>query len=61
VKRLNHGMYLDSKRVMDNALPTLERIKELVPLKLHQELDEIFSMFEDDLVACDISDRICND
>jgi len=58
-KRLEHGMYLDSKSVMDNALPTLRQsLRDLVPSKLQGDLEEILDYFEHELVAADVSDRI---
>lgn len=53
-KKLEHGMYLDAKSVLDDAMPTLrEGLFDLVPLKLHQDLDEVLAKFEDELVECE--------
>ena len=58
-KRLDHGMYLDAKSVMDNAMPLLRReLRDLVPLKLHHALDEVLARFEDELVESDIRDKL---
>lgn len=57
IKILDHGMLLDAKYILDDAFPTLYDIKELVPKKLHGELDLLLKQFEHDLVDCDVSDR----
>lgn len=58
-KRLEHGMYLDAKSVMDNAMPSLrQELRELIPSKLHGDLLEILDRFEDELVEADASDRL---
>lgn len=56
-KKVDHGMLLDGKSVMDNALPELADLKELVAEKLHDEFDEVMRRFEDTLASCDVSDR----
>ena len=56
-KKVDHGMLLDGKSVMDDALPELQGLKALVPEKLHDELDRILDMFEDSLAGCDESAR----
>lgn len=56
-KRVDHGMLLDGKSVIDDALPELQEIKKLVPEKLHDELDRILDVFEDSLAGCDESKR----
>jgi hypothetical protein len=57
IKCLDHGMLLDSTYIMDDAFPTLYDIKDLVPKRLHEELDLILKRFEHDLVECDVSER----
>jgi hypothetical protein len=57
VKTLRHGMLLDGKRVMDDALPELANIRELVPERLHEELDKVLASFEDTLCECDVADQ----
>jgi hypothetical protein len=54
-KTLDHGMLLDAKRILDNALPTLYGLRELVPEKLQDQLNEVLAAFERDLVECDVS------
>lgn len=56
-RKIEHGMLLDGKSVMDDALPDLLSLKELVPEKLHDEFDRILNMFEDSLAGCDESKR----
>lgn len=58
MRRLEHGMILRSKNVMDDALPELAAIKELVPECLHAKLDKIINSFHDSLCDCDISDDV---
>lgn len=48
-----HALLLDGKQVYDDALPELERIKELIPEKLHSEFDAIICDFEQELARCD--------
>jgi hypothetical protein len=57
MQRLEHGMLLDAKRVMDDAWGELEKIKRLVPEALHDELANLLQSFEDELAQCDVSDR----
>lgn len=54
-KGLDHGMLLDGKRILDNALPTLYGLRELVPEKLEEELNKVLAAFESDLAECDVS------
>ena len=56
-KRLHHGMLLDAKSVMDDALPDLEQIRELIPEVLHGQFDKLVATFEETLCYCDVSDR----
>jgi hypothetical protein len=48
-------MLLDAKSVMDDALPELAEIKELIPEKLHVEFERVLERFEDTLCAADVS------
>jgi hypothetical protein len=57
LRRLQHGMLLDSKTVMDDAMPDLEAIKELIPERLHKEFETILEQFEDTLCGCDVADE----
>ena len=57
LKTLDHGMLLRAKDVMDDALPDLAAIKELVPERLHKEFDHLVARFEDTLCGCDVSDQ----
>lgn len=57
MRTLSHGMLLRAKNVMDDALPELDNIKELIPEKLHKEFDKIVASFEDTLCECDVSDE----
>lgn len=58
MRTLEHGMILRSKSVMDDALPELAAIKELVPECLHDRLDKLIERFEDTLCTADISDDV---
>lgn len=58
MKSLKHGMLLDSKSVMDDALPELAAIKELVPECLHTKLEKLIERFEDTLCEADVSSDI---
>lgn len=40
---------------MDDALPELEQIKELIPECLHSKFDKIIESFEDTLCTADVS------
>lgn len=53
---IGHGMLLDGKSVMDNALPELGKIRKLIPEVLHEEFEKIIASFEDDLAQCDVKD-----
>ena len=57
MRKLEHGMLLDAKSVMDNALPDLEQIRELVPEVLQHRLEEAIARFEDTLCECDVADE----
>lgn len=54
-KTLRHGMLLDAKSVMDDAMPDLAEIKTLVPEILHEEFDKLVANFEDTLCHADVS------
>lgn len=54
---LKHGMLLDAKHVMDNAMPDLDRLRELIPEVLHERFRKIVRALEDTLCAADVSDR----
>lgn len=54
---LNHGMLLDAKQVMDDALPDLKDLYELVPEKLHTDLEVFIRDFKKTLAGCDVADR----
>lgn len=56
-RRLQHGMLLDSKSVMDNAMSDLDRIRELIPEKLHGEFRKLVELFEDTLCEADVAGR----
>lgn len=56
-KELEHGMLLDGKAVMDGPFPMLWKLRELVPEKLHDDLDRWIADFEKELAECDVSDR----
>ncbi len=55
LRELHHGMLLDSKSVMDDAMPDLAQIKELIPECLHDRFDKIIADFEDTLCCCDVA------
>lgn len=55
MKTLKHGMLLDAKNVMDDALPELAMIRELIPEKLHGEFEKLIESFEDTLCSADVS------
>lgn len=54
-RRLSHGMLLDAKAVMDNALPELAELKELIPECLHDKYEAIVDSFEDTLCSADVA------
>lgn len=56
-KTLEHGMLLDAKRVMDNAIPDLQDLYEMVPAKLHLQLLGFIEQFKSTLAECDVSER----
>ncbi len=58
MKRLQHGMILRSKNVMDDAMCELSLLKELVPEVLHGRLEKVIAQFEYTLCTADISDDI---
>jgi hypothetical protein len=54
-KKLDHGMLLDGKQVMDNL--NWAPLDDLVPKRLHKELEKVIEGIESDLAECDVSDR----
>ncbi len=54
---LRHGMLLRGKSVMDDAMPELEQIRELIPEKLHGEFGLLIREFEDTLCQCDVAEH----
>ncbi len=48
-------MLLDSKSVMDNAMPELHQILQLIPSALHERFHRLIESFEDTLCECDVS------
>lgn len=56
-KTLDHGMLLDAKRVMDNAIPDLQDLYEMVPAKLHLHLLGFIEQFKSTLAECDVSEQ----
>lgn len=57
MQKLEHGLYLDSKSIMDNVLPTFrEGIKKLIPEKLHYDLSVLLEQLESDLAECDVGE-----
>lgn len=56
-KNLQHGMLLDSKKVMDDAIPDLQDLFEMVPAMLHIDLEHFISDFKHTLAECDVSDE----
>ena len=56
-KVLSHGLLLDGKYVLDNALPMLGKIREFVPSRLHPGLEQILREFAEELALCDVSER----
>lgn len=55
-KRLRHGMLLDAKSVMDDAMPDLDQIRELIPECLHGKFKKLLESFEDTLCGADVQD-----
>lgn len=56
-KILVHGMLLDAKYVMVDAIPDLHDLYEMVPVMLHPQLDQFIKDFKSTLAECDVSDR----
>jgi hypothetical protein len=56
MKKLEHGLLLRSKFVIDNAIPNLENIRNLIAPPLHNRFDELTADFCDSLCECDVSD-----
>lgn len=57
LRTLEHGMLLDSKTVMDDAMCELGALRELIPEKLHPEMEKVLARFEDTLCHCDVAER----
>jgi hypothetical protein len=57
VRNLKEGMTLDSKHIMEEAMPELERIRELVPERLHLDFEDILEDFEDEMAEAEIKDN----
>lgn len=56
-QKVEQTMLLDGKKVMDEAMPELHAIRDLIADKLHCELDVIIKLFEAKLAECDVSSR----
>jgi len=56
MKKLEHGMLLRSKNVMDDAMCELESLRELIPEVLHPNFEKIVASFEDTLCTADVSE-----
>lgn len=56
-KTLEHGMLLDAKKVMDDALPDFKDLYEMVPAMLHSDLEAFIKDFKATLADCDVADR----
>jgi hypothetical protein len=53
-KTLEHGMLLDAKSVMDDAMSELAELKEFIPECLHLKFEAALERFEDTLCEADI-------
>lgn len=56
-KTLDHGMLLDAKKVMDDAIPDLQDLYEMVPAILHTNLEVFIKEFKSTLAECDVADQ----
>lgn len=56
-KTLEQGMLLDAKYVMDNVLPDLKDLYEMVPVMLHPNLEQFIKDFKSNLAGYDVSGR----
>ena len=56
-KKLDHGMLLDAKKVMDDVLSDLQALYKMVPEKLHADLEQFITDLEASLAECDVSDE----
>lgn len=54
---LKQEMLLDAKKVMDEALPYLQDLYELVPAKLAADLATWIRDFKKSLARCDVVDK----
>jgi hypothetical protein len=50
-------MLLDAKYVMDNVLPDLKDLYEMVPVMLHPNLEQFIKDFKSNLAGYDVSGR----
>jgi len=55
--KLDHGMLLDAKDVMDNVICRLNEFKKLIPECLHNKAASIISDIQDELAQCDVSEQ----
>lgn len=55
-KKIEQWFLLDGKQVVEDALPELEYLRELIPEKLHGEFEKILEDFKAVLVECDVHD-----
>jgi polyhydroxyalkanoate synthesis regulator phasin len=56
-KKLEHGMLLDAKKVMDDVLSDLQALYKMVPEKLHADLEQFITDLNESLAQCDITDN----
>ncbi len=57
MKKLEQGMLLRAKNVMDDAMPMLDEIRELIPESLYGCFRKLLWQFEDLLCSADVSDE----
>lgn len=55
-KQLEQDMILDAKRVLDNAIPDLQDLYEMVPPMLHSQLETFIREFKSTLAMCAVSE-----
>lgn len=55
--KVEHGMLLDGKYLMDDVIYQFEKFKKLIPECLHDEADEIAALIEHEMTLCDVSER----
>ena len=51
---LTNGMILDAKRIMDDVLPDMNELYEMVPHMLHPNLEQFIRDFRSGLADCAI-------